>query len=162
MATIDVSDIQVYKSGGWRTLRDKSIFKNGAWKNFGTGSGIYKNGNWYVLKSSGTTQPPTEPVPTTNKITIQRVFLNNKYQFNVQSQKPLDSYVTLYVTVAKADGTGQKSFNINLPYKSYDSYYDDTVLDSTEKFYYIKSISVSPTSDKTYKYEPNNAVGSRI
>jgi hypothetical protein len=51
MEVIEVDDIKVAKGGAWRSLRDQKVAKNGAWNTFGTGSGIAKNGNWYVLKS---------------------------------------------------------------------------------------------------------------
>lgn len=51
MGTINAKDIQIYRNGAFRSLRDQKIYRSGSWRTFGAGSGIYKGGNWYALES---------------------------------------------------------------------------------------------------------------
>lgn len=57
MAVIEATDIMACKGGVFRSLRDGAIAKNG-FKTFGTGSGIFYNGNWYLLKDITPPPPP--------------------------------------------------------------------------------------------------------
>ena len=49
MAEIIVDDISIYKDGTWRSIKDQQAYVNGAWKTIGDGSGVFREGNWYVL-----------------------------------------------------------------------------------------------------------------
>jgi uncharacterized protein (TIGR02145 family) len=50
MEIIEVPDIMIAKNGVWRSLRGGAVAKDG-FKTFDAGSGVYKDGNLYVLDS---------------------------------------------------------------------------------------------------------------
>jgi hypothetical protein len=51
MATITVDDISIYKNNSWRSIKDQQAYVNWSWQTIGDGSGVYKDGNWYVFDS---------------------------------------------------------------------------------------------------------------
>jgi hypothetical protein len=72
MATIEVPDIMVAKNGSFRSLCDGAVAKDG-FKTFGTGCGVFKGGNWYVLKNNippvDTPNLPETPLPIVVEVT---------------------------------------------------------------------------------------------
>jgi hypothetical protein len=49
MAEIITDDISIYKDGSWKSIKNQQAYVNGSWQTIGDGSGVYKDGNWYVF-----------------------------------------------------------------------------------------------------------------
>lgn len=49
MGIKETSDIRLYSDGEWKTLIHSSIWDNDKWNEFGAGSGVYCDGDWWVL-----------------------------------------------------------------------------------------------------------------
>ena len=51
----EVKDILINKQGKWHSLKNSMIMTGSTWREFKTGSGIYHNGQWNVIKATAIT-----------------------------------------------------------------------------------------------------------
>ncbi|MDR3134249.1 MAG: hypothetical protein LBU42_09590, partial [Prevotellaceae bacterium] len=101
MATIQVDDIQVAKSGQWHSLRGQKIAQDSQWKTFDTGCGVAKSGDWYVLKEQGYQVElllTTKPDDMGNLVVYPTVLLN----------KPLEEDAEITVSFRQDIEPGQE------------------------------------------------------
>jgi hypothetical protein len=125
MAIIGVDDISFYKDNKWHSIIDSSFYINNKWNNFELGSGVHKDGNWYVVKSI--------PMILEHKITSP----------NMRVSLPFIDVIEL--TIDWGDGSEMEIFTNNLIYHYYDDIgvYDVKIIGTVQRMY-TKSTSYEP------------------
>jgi hypothetical protein len=115
MAIINVDDISIYKGGKWNSLKNQKVYSNG-WRDMSDGSGVYKDGNWYVFESLPTY---TVTYASNNYGTASMYYLDANHQaIEISNGAQVKSGTTLHVS-----GTSISGYFLSGVFRTSDNFY---------------------------------------
>ena len=148
----------IRKDGSWKSLINQQVYKNGSWRRFEEGSGIYKGGNWYTLKKKEEPQPSLK----TNVLTIIKTAQTNSPQdtirFNIWTVDNVASLVSIpfeirYYPVFMDSKYETKKYTIQIPEGRTEGTILTTLPYPNSRVEFISGTITEPKDGKDSKYE---------